>query len=896
MYYNHQVSRFLFISLSFFIGLSLVFVSPLSAQSSPISPGDLSKLTASLQELLENEILFQDDFNSATLADEWSWIREDPALWSLTDQPGWLTLTTHQGGLGDSPNLAKNLLVQDAPAGDYRIVTRLDFDPDENYALAGLLVYLDDDNYMLFGRAFCDNPVDCVGNGIYFDFVEEGILEENYATLTAISPESTYLAITKVGLDYSGWISSDGLHWQLIGTHTTAQAYDWIGLGTTNGNQPTTGIPANFDFFLLDEPTRTLPADWDGRGVRKPVVIQDGDGFKMWYEGLDFENVSRVGLATSPDGMSWTKYLGNPVMDRGPEAWEVMDEIAPFVMYHGDEYKMWYEGSDGSVRQLGYATSPDGITWTKYADNPVLEAGPDAFDQAAAAHGTVLYEGSTYKLWYHAIEDPGISIAYATSDDGINWTKEGTVLPIDSGTWEDWGIWGPSVVKEDDTYWMWYAGGALTHPSIGVATSSNGINWEKSLDNPIISIVGEDIGDPTVLVDDETFKMWFNNFTDGQIYYTESEDGTNWGIPVPVLFPGFLEPLIGHHDGPEGQVNSTGCGAFGWVTDPDEYAREIMVQVLADGELVEEVPANLIRDDVDPQICPEGTCGYAVDLWGKITAGVEHTITVQAYDEESEDWWGLEGTPKSLTCWGYPQGHHDGDEGTNHYPACSAFGWAYDPDDPSRDMPVQVLVDGEVLEEMTADLVRDDVDPLICPNETCGFGFDLKDKISLNQEHEILVQAYDEETDAWMNLIGTPKSLTCVGGKIHLPYLSNQITTGDSLSVFESGTQAFPANTAFHIMHGWRGDFPDPDIDLFGFELEVDSVFGDANFTRYIFDWSSTPPALIKQSVFNFPDGMDGTHTFNGHWVGPCYAFLNDCEDPYELWESVTNVVVTFSP
>jgi predicted GH43/DUF377 family glycosyl hydrolase len=651
-----------------------------------------------------------------------------------------------------------------------------------------------------------------------------------------------------------------------------------------------------------DVPTRFLPGDWDGRGVRKPVVIKEGSNYLMWYEGLDYWDVARVGLATSTDGISWTKYLGNPVMDRGPAEWEVTDEIAPFVMYHEGQYKMWYEGSDGSVRQLGYATSPDGITWSKYEGNPVLEAGPEAYDQLAAAHGAVLYEGSTYKLWYHAkrpIDDVNVpTIAYATSADGISWTKYlgNPVLPLEAGTWEDWGIWGPSVVKVEDTYWMWYAGGALTHASIGVATSPDGISFEKFPNNPVLSIADNDIGDPTVILDGETFKMWFNNFTDGQIYYTESDDGTSWDTPVPVLYPGLLDPLHGFHDGDQGEVRSLSCGAFGWVADPDEPEREITVQVLADGELVEEFTADQIREDVDEEICPDGTCGYALDLWGKITAGVEHSITVQAYDEESEDWWGLEGTPKSLTCWGYPEGSHDGDEGILSYPTCNASGWVYDPDDPSRDMTVQALVDGEVLGEAVADQSREDVDPSICPGASCGFLIKLADKIALNQLHEIRVQAYDEESDAWLDVPGTPKSLTCQGGRLHLPLLARLERIGDQVSVFESGSQTFPANVPFHVAHGWTFDMPADDYDLFSFELEVDGIDQKLAFIESFIDESSDPPVLRKITVFNFPQGLAGTRIFEGHWLSPCYTTNDGCSDPLEILEVSSEVEVTFIP
>jgi predicted GH43/DUF377 family glycosyl hydrolase len=526
--------------------------------------------------------------------------------------------------------------------------------------------------------------------------------------------------------------------------------------------------------FLLDEPARTLPGDWDGRGVRKPVIIKESSNYLMWYEGLDYWEVSRVGLATSSDGIYWTKYLGNPVLDRGPAEWETTDEIAPFVMFHEGQYKMWYEGSDGTIRQLGYATSPDGIIWTKYDSNPVLAAGPETYDELGAAHGAVLYEDSTYKLWYHAIADSNITIAYATSLDGINWTKEGPVLWIDSGSWEDWGIWGPSVLKVEDEYWMWYAGGALIHPSIGFATSDDGVTWTKHEGNPVIRIADNEIGDPTVILDGETFKMWFNNFTDGQIYYTESENGVNWDTPTAVLFPGLMDPMVGYHDGDEGDVRYPTCSAFGWVIDPDDVTRDVTVQVLVDGELVEELLANEYRPDPDPLICPEGTCGYSIQLGDKISLNQPHQVTVQAYDEESEDWWGLEGTPKTLTC---------------------------------------------------------------------------------------------------------------QGGRLYLPVMTRMERTGDPLSVFESGSQTFPASTPFHIAHGWWLDFPAENEELFTFELEVDGVYATLDFIETTIDESTDPPTIYKYFVFNFPEGMTGTHIFEGHWLSPCYATQDDCSDPLEILE-----------
>jgi len=307
--------------------------------------------------------------------------------------------------------------------------------------------------------------------------------------------------------------------------------------------------------FSTQAPQRPSTDNWDGSAVLKPSVLRETSSYKMWYDGVGFDGTTQVGLAKSRDGMSWNKSPQNPVLSGDPSAWDASGEHAPFVMKDGDLYKMWYEGFDGNVRQLGYATSPDGVNWTKYEGNPVLRAEP-GYDEVVAGHGSVLYEDGMYKLWYHAVGDQGILIAFATSLDGVNWTKEGPVLLQETGNWDEFGLWGPSVLKVSGIYWMWYSASGpdpVNPVSIGLATSADGINWERYGEGPVVTDPnGGFIGDPTVINDSGLFKMWYGNFGDGTIYYAESENGFDWTEPMPALFPwidvqaGNASPFVGH--------------------------------------------------------------------------------------------------------------------------------------------------------------------------------------------------------------------------------------------------------------------------------------------------------------------------------------------------------------
>jgi hypothetical protein len=195
-----------------------------------------------------------DDFSSASLNERWSWVREDPADWSLIARPGFLRITTQ-----NTFSNINNLLVQDMPLGDYEIQTRVFFTPTQDFQFAGLLVYLDDANFLQLGRVYCGTtPPACVGNGIYFDRVEGGAFVGGNFGLTTAAQGEAYLKLSRHGNDYTGYVSPDGTSWTLLGTHTIAFTPTRIGLKASNQVQGASEIPADFDFFTLIDNTYRL--------------------------------------------------------------------------------------------------------------------------------------------------------------------------------------------------------------------------------------------------------------------------------------------------------------------------------------------------------------------------------------------------------------------------------------------------------------------------------------------------------------------------------------------------------------------------------------------------------------------------------------------------------------
>ena len=133
---------------------------------------------------------------------------------------------------------------------------------------------------------------------------------------------------------------------------------------------------------------------------------------------------------------------------------------------------------------------------------------------------------------------------------------------------------------------------------------------------------------------------------------------------------------------------------------------------------------------------------------------------------------------------------------------------------------------------------------------------------------------------------------------------NNLITVGDRIDLFSGHPDEFEAGAPFHIHHGWMGmrpwDTPIP-VGLCGFELEIDGIYRKPDYiwTGYNKEYDLIP----RVSVYNFPDGMTGTHTFTGHWILPCEAaveggsYSGPCRTPNEKIVVLTmELTVTFVP
>jgi len=242
------------------------------------------------------------------------------------------------------------------------------------------------------------------------------------------------------------------------------------------------------------------PGTWDYH-VFMPHVLYDAQTstYEMWYDasfGPPHWRPYWIGYATSSDGITWNK-LDTAVFKPTPGTWDESTVEGQYIIKESNVYKMWYSGCSAMHPRyaIGYATSPDGIHWTKDTlNNPVLDADTAQWEIEGVGYCTVLSDSGSYKMWYVGLNTSGVgNIGYATSTDGINWEKyeHNPVLLVGSATeWDGKTLSIPKVFLLDSMYHLYYSGyspDSSRHREIGYAWSEDELNWTKYDDPSTVS-------------------------------------------------------------------------------------------------------------------------------------------------------------------------------------------------------------------------------------------------------------------------------------------------------------------------------------------------------------------------------------------------------------------------
>jgi predicted GH43/DUF377 family glycosyl hydrolase len=223
---------------------------------------------------------------------------------------------------------------------------------------------------------------------------------------------------------------------------------------------------------------------FDDTHLFAPCVQRDGDDHRLWYcgsRGTVAERVFALGLATSHDETRFDKAANNPVFRFGDGKHSV---LTPTILRDNGTWRMWFAATDftdsSGLHTLHESTSDDGVTWSP--PSPALL--PNVYAP------TVLKMGRTYRMWFTRVGQGPWVFCHATSRDGTTWqVTPAPVLQVDQA-WELDRLFYPTVVRQDDAYLMWYGSywkdaKPAQKTALGFAVSLDGLKWHKHPDNPV---------------------------------------------------------------------------------------------------------------------------------------------------------------------------------------------------------------------------------------------------------------------------------------------------------------------------------------------------------------------------------------------------------------------------
>lgn len=230
-----------------------------------------------------------------------------------------------------------------------------------------------------------------------------------------------------------------------------------------------------------------------------------------------------IALHRSVDGIRWS----DPVSVLMPDSTTGLENEVnrPALLLKDGVYHLWYTGQSRDSSWIGYATSADLVHWKRESSKPVLSADKD-WEKSSLMCPSVLWDAQRqqFQMWYSGGEDyEPDAIGYATSTDGVHWSKH-TANPIfradSTRKWEQAKVTACQVIRRKEEYVMFYIGFRdVDYAQIGIARSKNGIDhWERHPANPIIRPgAGWDssaVYKPYAIFDGSKWILWYNGRND----------------------------------------------------------------------------------------------------------------------------------------------------------------------------------------------------------------------------------------------------------------------------------------------------------------------------------------------------------------------------------------------
>ncbi len=273
-----------------------------------------------------------------------------------------------------------------------------------------------------------------------------------------------------------------------------------------------------------------------GSNWNDPHVIKVKNQFVMYASAdTNFSKDIKIYRLISSDGKNWSLSPSHAVFEKSQDsnAWDRQSVETPAVVFFKNQYYMFYTGysnqTDSSTYNIGFATSPDGIVWTRQSPrlmptNP--KGAPDLnFMQFVVGEPAPVVFNNKIYLYFTAegahldLNNTQFTLGLITTDDGLNWSTPQEVLRPNQtiyprNTWIGYSTPHAANINNQIHLFFDVARDPFIQEKIHHATSNDGISgWNLDstsiFDKTRFSWADDQINGPAVLLDGTNLYLWF---------------------------------------------------------------------------------------------------------------------------------------------------------------------------------------------------------------------------------------------------------------------------------------------------------------------------------------------------------------------------------------------------
>ncbi len=224
---------------------------------------------------------------------------------------------------------------------------------------------------------------------------------------------------------------------------------------------------------------------WDVKIRERGWILRDGDMYRLWFTGYDGtrEGIKLLGYATSHDGIHWTRSPRNPIYR---DHW--VEDMS--VVRRGGTYYMFAEGANQNHAEM--LTSKNGTDWKWEGELDVRLADGKRPAPKPCGTPTVWVENDKWYLFYEYL-DRGAWLATTKDPKSRVWTnvQDDPVLRPGPGKYDKDLIAVDQIIKYHGAYYTLYhgsgTGAAIPRAwNTDIARSTDLIHWRKYAGNPIV--------------------------------------------------------------------------------------------------------------------------------------------------------------------------------------------------------------------------------------------------------------------------------------------------------------------------------------------------------------------------------------------------------------------------